>query len=134
MIEDSIMTVDRLTIPGTQSTPSIEADGEQGLVRMQGDSYPENSFELFGPVIAWVERYLDGGTRPLNLELRLIYLNTSSIRAMMDIFDLLEAAHGKGREVSLTWYYDSRNERVAELAGEFKEDCTFPFVITPCDD
>ena len=89
--------------------------------------YPENSFELFGPVIEWVESYLLGSSAPLNLEL--LYLNTSSIKSMMDIFDVLEAAHGKGRQVGVTWFYDMRNERVGELAEEFKEDCTFPFSV-----
>ncbi|WP_274540577.1 biofilm regulation phosphoprotein SiaC [Telmatospirillum siberiense] len=128
------MIIDDLCIPGTQSTPDIRTDGAAGRIFMQGDSYPENTLELFGPVISWVERYLETGDRPLTLELRLIYLNTSSIKAMMDIFDLLEVAHGKSRIVAVTWYYDSRNERVAELAGEFREDCSFPFDIQPRND
>ena len=52
---------------------------------------------------------------------------------MMDIFDLLEEAHDDGREVSTVWYYDEDNERIAELAEEFKEDCTFPFEIVRHD-
>ena len=84
-----------LNIPGTQSTPAITADPARGLLTMRGDSYPENSFELFGPVIEWVESYLLGASAPLNLELELLYLNTSSIKSMMDIFDVLESAHGK---------------------------------------
>ena len=96
---------------------------------MQGDSYPENSFEFFGPVIDWIERYLKESAAPFYLELRLIYMNTSSAKAMMDIFDLLEDAHGQGRKVSVNWYYDPRNERVLDLAGEFREDCSFPFEI-----
>jgi hypothetical protein len=53
----------------------------------------------------------------------------SMIKVMMDIFDLLEEAHRNGRAVAVNWYYDPRNERVAELADEFKEDCSFPFSI-----
>ncbi len=98
---------------------------------MAGDSYPENSFEFFNDVIEWVSDFLDQLDKPLNLELKLIYMNTSSVKAMMDIFDLLEAAHLKGRAVSVNWYYDPRNERVIELAEEFKEDCTFSFMIIP---
>lgn len=128
------MIIDDLSIPGTQSTPDIRADWGAGRLSIQGDSYPENTFELFGPVISWVERYLETGDQPLTLELRLIYLNTSSIKAMMDIFDLLEAAHAGNRKVAVNWYYDSRNERVAELAEEFKEDCSFPFIIQPRND
>ncbi|WP_144632576.1 biofilm regulation phosphoprotein SiaC [Bordetella genomosp. 13] len=118
-----------LNLPGTQSTPSILTDAKSGVLRMGGDSYPENSFELFGPVLEWVETYLRDSAEPLRLELELLYLNTSSIKAVMEIFDLLEAAHDQGRAVKVEWFYDMRNERVGELAEEFKEDCSFPFAV-----
>ncbi|WP_444678156.1 biofilm regulation phosphoprotein SiaC [Halomonas sp. E19] len=120
-----------LNISGSQSTPTIVSDWQAGMLSMQGDSYPENSFELFDSVIDWVQRFLAEETRPLTLTLALIYLNTSSVKAMMDIFDLLEEAHQGGRGIQVTWHYDPRNERIAELAEEFREDCTFPFDITP---
>ncbi|WP_313408288.1 biofilm regulation phosphoprotein SiaC [Stutzerimonas kunmingensis] len=121
------------SIPGSQSTPAIQSDWEKGIVSMQGDSYPENSYELFHQVYEWIERFLGEAAHPLSLELRLLYLNTSSIKAMMDIFDLLEAAYQEGRQVAVNWYNDIRNERVVELAEEFKEDCTFPFSIQSHD-
>ncbi|MBB3330334.1 hypothetical protein BDK63_001191 [Halomonas campaniensis] len=124
------MTQD-LDIPGSQSTPAIQSSWQAGRLAMQGDSYPENSYELFDQVIDWVRRYLEEEARPLHLSLALVYLNTSSVKAMMDIFDLLEEAHGEGREVSVEWRYDPRNERIAELADEFREDCSYPFAITP---
>ena len=113
----------------TRSTPAVIADAERGVLAMHGDSYPENSYEFFGDIIRWVQNYLQESSAPLRAELRLAYLNTSSVRAMLDIFDLLEEAHNGGREVAVEWLYDPRNERVAELAAEFKEDCTFPFDI-----
>ena len=121
------------SIPGSQSTPAIQSDWEKGIVSMQGDSYPENSYELVDQGYGWVERFRGEATHPRSLELRLLYLNTSSIKAMMDIFDLLEAASQEGRQVAVNWYYDIRNERVVELAEEFKEDCTFPFSIQSHD-
>ena len=122
-----------LTIPGSQSAPAVVGDWEHGSLAISGDSYPENSFDVFHPIIEWVERYLAEAGRPLTLELRLLYLNTSSVRALMDILDLLEAAHRQGTQVSVNWHYDRRNERVAELAEEFREDCSFPFAIVPHD-
>jgi hypothetical protein len=122
--------VKNINVPASQSTPAIQADWQEGVLKMQGDSYPENAFELFGEIIQWVEDYLAHSADPLRVKLQLLYLNTSSIKAMMDIFDLLEDAHAKGCAVSVTWHYDKRNERLAELAEEFKEDCTFPFLIT----
>ena len=96
---------------------------------MHGDSYPENSFEFFAPIISWVEEFLDNGQMPLTLHLHLLYLNTSSVKAMMDIFDLLEESHKEDKTVTVQWFYDPENDRIAELAEEFKEDCTFPFEI-----
>lgn len=121
--------MDNLKIESTQSTPSVFADARAGTVEMRGDSYPENSFELFSPVLQWVENFLREVERELTLNLHLLYLNTSSVKAMMDIFDLLEEAHRAGRTVAVNWYYDEQNERIAELAEEFREDCTFPFMI-----
>jgi hypothetical protein len=121
--------MENLSIESTQSTPAITADALRGVVQMSGDSYPENSYELFSPVMNWIERYIKEAAQPLVLELRLLYLNTSSVKAMMDIFDMLEEAHQNGRDVRVNWYYDEQNERVAELAEEFKEDCTFPFAV-----
>lgn len=119
-----------LVLEPTQSTPEVKASALSGVLEMRGDSYPENSFDFFAPIVAWIRDFLESeGSRPLRLELHLLYLNTSSVKVMMDIFDSLEDAHGEGRDVAVHWYYDSDNERIAELAEEFKEDCTFPFEI-----
>ena len=121
-----------ITISGTQSTPEIRSDWAAGQLHLRGDSYPENSYELFNQVFEWLEQFLaQQPARPLSLEITLLYLNTSSSKGLMDIFDLLEAAHDQGKPVGVNWYYDERNERVAELAEEFREDCTFPFAIIP---
>jgi hypothetical protein len=117
------------SIPGTQSSPEIQSDWAAGRLLMRGDSYPENSHELFRQVFDWIDRFLVEAGRPLQLELHLLYLNTSSIKALMDVFDVLEEAHRGGKPVSVVWHYDQRNERVYELAEEFKEDCTFSFEI-----
>lgn len=119
-----------LHFPGTTSTPDIAASVSEGCLRLQGESYPENAYELFGPVFQWLEDFLQQyPERSLCVELELLYLNTSSIKAVMDVFDLLEDAHQQGRQVSVRWLYDAENERVGELAEEFREDCTFPFHV-----
>ncbi|WP_024301010.1 biofilm regulation phosphoprotein SiaC [Pseudogulbenkiania sp. MAI-1] len=122
-----------LIVQGNGSIPAIRADWAAGCLEMTGDSYPENAFELYQPVIDWIESFLAGEERPLRLQLQLLYLNTSSIRAMMDVLDLLQGAHEKGRAVGLEWRYERENERVAELAEEFREDYTFPFDIVAHD-
>ena len=125
--------MDNLNLRATQSTPSIDAVFAAGKIEMRGDSYPENSFEFFAPVVLWIEKFLRNESTPFSLELHLLYLNTSSVKVIMDIFDLLEDEHKRGREVSVQWFYDPDNSRIAELAEEFKEDCSFPFDVMSSD-
>ncbi|WP_411870917.1 biofilm regulation phosphoprotein SiaC [Vulcanococcus limneticus] len=115
--------------PGGGATPAITATWESGLVVIAGESYPENTFEIFDPLISWVETFLADAGRRLQLDLQLNYLNTSSIRAIIDVFELLESANSDGKEVLVHWFYDPRNPRAAELGEEFKEDYSFPFAI-----
>lgn len=125
--------MNNILIEKTGNSPAIQADWAAGLLAMQGDSYPENSFEFFQPLIDWVEAYLHHlPTHSLQLELELVYLNTSSIRALMDILDLLETAWTRTQaKVGVRWRYDSGNERVGDLAREFSEDWSFPFEVIP---
>jgi hypothetical protein len=118
-----------LILEATQFSPSVNADWDQGRLQMSGESYPENTYEFFAQIIHWTEQYLQLKSEPLTLELHLSYLNTSSIRAMIDIFDLLQDASVDGKAVVVRWLYDHRNPRASELGEEFKEDYTFPFDI-----
>ena len=120
-----------IELPATAATPTVFADSDAGFLEMRGDSYPENSFEFFAPLVEWVQNHLSAPDAALRLDLYLLYLNTSSVRAMMDIFELLEDAHNSSHAVSVRWFYDEDNDRIAELAEEFKEDCSFPFDILP---
>ncbi len=122
-----------LLLEATQSSPAVSCIRSDGVIRMQGESYPENSFELYRGILAWLEDYLQESEQPLRLELELNYLNTSSVRAMIELFDQLQCAADVGREVLVNWYFDPRNPRAAELGEEFREDYTFPFAILALD-
>lgn len=118
-----------LLIEATSATPRIAFDWESGLMSIRGESYPENSFSFFKPVIDAVSQYLGETDRPLRVDVALTYLNTSSVKCVMDVLDMLEDAHGKGREVEVNWYCDPENDRAVEVAEEFAEDVSLPFTI-----
>lgn len=128
-MQDLSENIQDLFVVASNNTPLIEAKWLSGEVKLEGDSYPENSFDFFQPFINWLEAYLKENQQGLSFQVSLAYLNTSSVRVMVDLLDMLEDAFKTGHPVSLVWYYEAGNERVAELAEEFKEDCSFPFSI-----
>jgi len=123
--------MNNLNLSSTISTPSVAFDATGGKLAIVGESYPENAFEFYKPLLAWVAEYLNSTTGPVTADLALSYLNTSSIKSIMDLLDLLEAAHRKGRTVSLHWRYHKQNDRAFEMIQEFKEEVTLPFFIEP---
>ncbi|CAO3430648.1 biofilm regulation phosphoprotein SiaC [Azospirillum endophyticum] len=121
--------MDSLRIEPTSCSPLIEFDPAAGLLRIEGESYPENSFDFYAPVFSWLEDYLKDPAPAVVLDIGLSYLNTSSIKCMIDVLEMLDGAHQEGRTVSVRWHYDSDNDRALDMAEEFAEDVSLPFEI-----
>jgi hypothetical protein len=113
----------------TVSTPWVRLDPERGLLELVGESYPANSFEFYRPIVQWLGDFLQSSRSEVRMELELSYVNTGSIKSMLDLFDLLEEAHQEGRSVQVVWKYDSRNPRALETAEEFSDEISFSFEV-----
>ena len=90
-----------LDLDASQSSPLVHCSWADGVIEMRGESYPENSFTLYNAILQWLHRYLEGSDRGLRMELELNYLNTSSVRAMIEVFDRLQSAADDGRDVQI---------------------------------
>lgn len=115
-----------LDVKPTKSSPAIWFDGDRGLLCILGESYPENSFEFYAPLFAWLREALPG-LAALRVQIHVSYMNSSSTKCMLDLLDALEAAHTQGKRIELDWTYDRDNPRSLDLAEEFREDCHFLF-------
>jgi len=125
--------MENLMVKETKSTPAIQFDAGSGILTISGESYPENSYEFYKPVINWIARFTANNKGPIVLNCNISYLNTGSTKSMMDVFDLLEDRFQQGSDVSVQWHCDNENDRAIETAEEFMEDVTFPFNIKPSD-
>lgn len=121
--------MEHLLIPATTSSPAVSFNAETGVLQLTGESYPENTFEFYHPIIHWVKAFLALTADKVILQLEMPYLNTGSIKCLMDIFDLLEDAHANGQPVEVIWRYHQGNPRAQDTAEEFSEDLSFPFLI-----
>jgi len=126
--------VEKLAIEQALSSPSVMFDPDSGLLEIAGESYPENSFEFYAPIIAWLKQYLAERDSPVAFRIDLSYLNTSSTKCMIDLLDELESAFKSGRTVMVEWYYDDENERELDTIDEFREDFSMPFSAVPRKD
>ena len=115
--------MENLKIEATKYTPEINFDSQSNILNIVGKSYPENTFEYYKPVVTWIENYLKTVTDELIvLNLDLEYLNSSSLKAYFDLFDLLEIAHNEGKNIQIKWIYDEENDISEETGEDFIAD------------
>jgi SiaC family regulatory phosphoprotein len=114
---------DNLIIPATARTPEVSFDFGQNHLRLVGESYPEDVTEFYNPVFRALESYLATlGAGSCRFDFELIYLNSSSAKAIMMLMDKLDAAAANGASVDVFWYYDAEDDTMQELGEEFGED------------
>ncbi|MCP4156170.1 MAG: DUF1987 domain-containing protein [bacterium] len=117
--------MDNLHITKTKYTMEVSYDKDTGVLEMTGSSYPENALDFFGPIVDWIKTYISEVKKKIVLNIRLNYLNTSSTKCILDIFEILEQYHQAGGDVVLNWYYAEDDEDIMETGEELGEDFDF---------
>jgi len=115
--------MENLFIEATKYTPEIKFNASTGVLDITGKSYPENTFEYYKPVVSWVEEYFENvKDEKVVVNFDLEYLNSSSLKAYFDLFDILEIAHDEGKNIEVKWIYDEDNDIAEETGEDFIED------------
>lgn len=107
----------------TKSSPLIDFDPASGIMEIRGESYPENCSGFYGPMFDCLNRYFTeyhGERMELNMEI--VYFNSSTSKTFMDLFDMLDDQAGRGKRIEVNWRYHEDNETAQECGEEFMED------------
>ena len=100
----------------------ISFDAARSVLEVKGYSYPENAVAFYAPVLEWLQEYLGGARRrPVEINMELIYFNSSSSKILLDLFDFLDEHAAAGIDVEVNWIYDENNESAYECGLEFQE-------------
>lgn len=115
--------MDNLVIAATERSPAVDFDFAAGVLSLKGESYPEDASQVFGPIFAALETFLEQGEgRTLRFDFELIYFNSSSAKALMNMFQLLDRAAARGTTIVVNWFYAPDDETMKEFGEDFSED------------
>ena len=108
-----------LNIAATDRTPEIILTLQPAKLRIKGESYPEDVSAFYGQVIQAVNALVESPTGSLDVEIQLIYINSSSIKALFRIFEGFEEYRKKDQNVSIQWFADEDDDIMQELGEDF---------------
>ncbi|MBF0516014.1 MAG: DUF1987 domain-containing protein [Nitrospirae bacterium] len=115
--------MERYYVAATKSTPHINFDPKEKTFNIVGESFPENAAAFYTPVFAWLKEFFDSPyDSPIVFNIELIYFNSSSSKALMSFFTMLEKAAASGKEITVNWRYHTDNDTAHESGEEFMED------------
>ena len=115
--------MDNLIIEACERSPEVRFDAVGRTLSIRGESYPEDASAVFGPIFAWLNQFLEGaGPQPVRVDFELVYFNSSSAKALMNIFQLLDRASGAGTPVTVHWRFAPDDETMKEFGEDFSED------------
>ena len=109
----------QLHIEATKSSPLVLYTAGTNTLCVEGNSYPENSFQFYEPLFEFVKNELVSVEAKVVIELKLIYFNSTTSKTLFDLFDLLQ---DNIKNLEIKWYYSKDNEFILEAGEDFKED------------
>jgi SiaC family regulatory phosphoprotein len=112
-----------INLEGTEDTPKIILDKENGIFEISGRSLPEDSAEFYAPILEWLDNYQKQANSQTKFLFKLEYFNTASSKLILDILSKLEDIEG----TTVIWYYHEDDEDMQEAGEEFSELVEIPF-------
>jgi hypothetical protein len=110
-----------LHIAATDRTPEIQLSAAQGIFSMRGESFPEDVAAFYGQVIMAIDAMASSIQGPLKVDVAMVYINSSSIKAMFRIFEGLENVRKHGHPLTITWHFQDDDDIMQELGEDFKD-------------
>ena len=126
--------MENLEIEGVKSTyftPHVKLNAQTGECSVTGESYLEDTWDFYRPILNWIKQYCDEMKRPLKFTFNLTYYNTSSSKCFLDIVKLLKEYQDAGGEVEVNWYHPEDDEDIMEEAEDYKNFIGIDINIIP---
>jgi hypothetical protein len=112
----------------TSNSPEVKMCEEENYLEISGESYPVNPIKFYEPVFKWSNEILLFKNE-ISLIFKFDYLNTTSSKILMDILDISNDFHKKGKKITINWFYKKNDEDMLEMGQEFESSLDLPFII-----
>jgi len=113
--------MESIHLEATVNSPKVTLDYENGLIELDGKSYPENTFEFYEPIMAWVESYFSGKAKEqTTINIKFTYFNSATSQIVFDFFDVI--SEGEAENLTVNWYYDASKKSGLKDYEDYAEE------------
>ena len=119
--------IEPLYIEKSNLTPKVILDKSEEIFLFKGRSLPQNVFEFYEPIYAWITQYIEEPNQSSVFTFELEYFNSSSSKAILQLLKMLETLTNNGLEVKVNWCYQEYDEDTLESGQTYSTLVDIPF-------
>jgi len=123
-----------INIKGTEDTPNVILDKENGKFEISGRSLPEDVNMFFEPIMDWIDEYSESPLDKTVFDFKLEYFNTASSKIILDILLKFEEIAENGKDILIQWHYHADEEDMLEAGEEYADIVVIPFEYVILED
>lgn len=121
--------MEKWTIEATDRTPSVVLDRQESILKLEGRSYPEEGMDFFDPIILRFKT-LEESDNPIKvIHIRLEYYNSSTSKAMAELFTSMITAKNNDHEVKVIWEFEEDDDGIQDDIDMFLDTFELDFDI-----
>lgn len=116
-----------IKIKGSDDTPNVILDKDNGIFEISGRSLPEDVAAFYEPILDWLEAYAEEPLEKTIFNFKLEYFNTASSKLLLDVLLKLEDMYDDGKDVLVRWHFPDDDEDMEEAGEEYADIVEVPF-------
>lgn len=118
----------------TPNTPEVLLDAENGVVRLTGESRPENVTEFYNPLNDWLRKYyaeiaVSNDPVKMAVEFKLSYYNSSSSKCLCEFCKIIKEFDVAQALIEIYWFYDEGDDDFKGAGEELSKIVDLPFIF-----
>lgn len=119
--------MDKLFIKGSQNTPEVNFNPENGIFKIDGRSIPENPGDFYDPLLDWLIEYFEAPAKKTVFSINLDYVNSGSSKYLLGLFRVFKKKHKEGAMLEVNWFYEEDDEAIESLGEHYQSILSIPF-------
>jgi len=108
--------------PSNPYYPGIDFNPENGVCEISGESYMEEAYKFYLPLINWIKEFIETQKKKITLNIKLIYFNTSTTKCLLDVFEILKRYQQDDGKAEINWFYDKDDPDMVEEVKDFERE------------
>lgn len=121
--------MEKLFIEESKSSPLVSLNPETGVFEIRGNSFLDNAYEFYNPIIEWMKQYMLKPHSETNIIFDISYINTSSQRMVFDFLKKANQLHKNGHKVFVQWLYDEIDDDLRDVGNDLLSFMEFPYKV-----